>query len=705
MTKNQDLLDFNAKGPAPTLDEIFAGLTPDRKELRDYQETTRQAFLAWYTQKQQPEALIALATGLGKTLTASACVHSVISKYKGSKVLWVTHRDELVRQSCSSLEGYLGISVSVEKAERKAYGSNIAVASIQSLKGTRLTRFAKRFEPDLIIFDEAHHSLARGWMAVKMLFPKAKILNLTATPFRTDIGKRLELGKVLIEINTSQGIDMGFLVTPKPIGTLQLNLSGVGTRLGDYKQDTLEAVLLQTAVVDSCSRLLLTHGKGRRSIIFAASVTHGKALAAKCRQLGLSHVYEVYGDTPLDVRAQYYKAVRKYPSSLLINNLCLTEGFDLPELDLVANFRPTKSAALYIQMIGRGLRTAPGKTECLVIDAIDTAKKAEGKSTIPLPTDDDVRQASNFHGAPVSPLQVLLGWFYDQNEVSRHIEDPEFKCTRQMKHAGDIFKALFPSQTGWMPVQVSNMEKLQVALHRAATVEESFQALATLTGSRHVEAFIHVLMQQGWCYCPRNKIPSHESQVEEIAEAIEEANEEQDTFSVELLTNLDPKLKHFMLNVIGESTDLGKQAEAYYSTFTLAGKETVWYKPLRSPVQYHYLVTKDKALKRTYFWVRQPSGRIFCFSYRSLEGLRMQPYESDLCLYNKLPSFMRSTKWADVPMTEPQQVHVLKILKIKPRDLKNLKISKLSASALMSHHFYSEQLKRIPLLLAHYAKT
>ena len=95
------------------------------------------------------------------------------------------------------------------------------VASVQSLRGARLEKLAKEFCPDLAIFDEAHHALALTWMQVKQAFPKAKVLNLTATPFRTDIGNRLELGTVLLEKNTTDGIRMGVLVPPSRSASLR----------------------------------------------------------------------------------------------------------------------------------------------------------------------------------------------------------------------------------------------------------------------------------------------------------------------------------------------------------------------------------------------------------------------------------------------------------------------------------------------------
>ena len=121
-----------------------------------------------------------------------------------------------------------GSTCEIEKASQRFTGlAQIIVASVQTLRGKRLQKLAEEFQPDLLIFDEAHHALALTWMQVKQTFPKAKVLNLTATPFRSDIGNRLELGTVLLEKNTTDGIRMGVLVPPKPIGKMEIDLGTI----------------------------------------------------------------------------------------------------------------------------------------------------------------------------------------------------------------------------------------------------------------------------------------------------------------------------------------------------------------------------------------------------------------------------------------------------------------------------------------------
>ena len=277
-------------------------------DLYDYQKETLEKFKSWYTSKSSQEALIALATGLGKTITASACVAEIVSQ--GKAVLWITHRDELVSQSADTLMRYTGAYVGIEKAERRAaYSAKIVVASVQSLKGRRLANFSQYFTPSLIVFDEAHHSIARTWLAIKLMWPETKVLNLTATPYRQDIGRRLNLGEVLVEMNTSDGIKMGRLVPPKPVGSLGISLNGVKISMGDYETASLIPVLLQPEILAQSVKLIAEHAPGHRSIVFAANVEHGQILAESLRKSGFS-VAEIYADTPRGERASAYSGVK-----------------------------------------------------------------------------------------------------------------------------------------------------------------------------------------------------------------------------------------------------------------------------------------------------------------------------------------------------------------------------------------------------------
>ena len=292
-------------------------------EPRDYQLEGIEKFKVWW-QGPDMEALIALTMGMGKTITAALCVSQFLENIKPTgSILWLTHREELIKQSLEELELYTGLPCEIEKATQKYTGSaRIIVASVQTLRGKRLQNLHASFYPDLIICDEAHHALALTWMQIKQTFPKAKVLNLTATPFRSDIGNRLELGTVLLEKNTTDGIRMGILVPPKPVGKLEINLGTVKKRLGDYDVKSLAELLCKEEVLTGCLDLINQNCKNKKSILFAASVEHGKVISGKLREAGFK-VGEVYGETPTVERQQYYDGISQGSLDIIVNNLCL----------------------------------------------------------------------------------------------------------------------------------------------------------------------------------------------------------------------------------------------------------------------------------------------------------------------------------------------------------------------------------------------
>lgn len=324
------------------------------KILRDYQQAAHDAFVKWWRAPEM-EALVAATVGMGKTTIAAACVDTLLKVLNpSSRVLWLTHREELIEQSSAELQEYIGLPCGIEKAERYASGDErIVVASVQTLHAKRLSALAERFQPDLIVADEAHRSLAVSWMGVKQTFDKAKVLNLTATPYRADVGNRLDLGVVLAEHNTSDGIRRGILVPPKPVGKIELDLGDVKKRLGDYDVKTLSEFLCRTEIMDACMDIVKQHAHGKRSILFAASVEHGKMVSERLRAAGF-RVGEVYGTTPTEERESYYKAIKEGQLDVLTNNLCLDSKTEvltrdgwkcyntISKDDLVANWEDEK---------------------------------------------------------------------------------------------------------------------------------------------------------------------------------------------------------------------------------------------------------------------------------------------------------------------------------------------------------------------------
>lgn len=694
--ETQDLLDWGSKhNPNPAVLDLK--MKPQKEEviLYDYQEEALTKFIDWFRAGEQ-EALIALTVGLGKTITASACVSHALNL--GKKVLWLTHRDELITQSAADLERGTGEFCSIEKAERKAsQTAKIIVASIQSLKGVRLEKLATWFEPDLIVCDEAHHALAQTWMAVKTTFFDSKVLNLTATPYRSDVSTRLNLGTVLIEKNTTDGIKMGKLVPPKPVGKIEIDLGKVKKALGDYEVGALSKVLCKPQIIKAGIDLLLKHLPGRRGIVFAASVEHGTLLATALRDANIE-CGEVYGTTPTEERKRIFAKAKSTPNYLIINNLVLTEGFNLPALDLVAIFRPTKNAALYLQMLGRGLRVCKltNKKECLLIDVIDTAKRKTAEGGYILPSEEDKRKYSALTGRGESIGSTFFSWFFHKDNVVDVIKGEKTIPQCSHLHSGEQVYSLFFTKplTGWRTYQQKVIEKLAAIFENPGKDPEDPTDMARIFQAircGNVDSFVHLSAKSGWRYFPHQHFPENLKLLEEQEEALELKlgdTETEKAFNFQALISEDAELKNFIMDIFGDDVNLGDQAKKYYDLHRIDGVPIVWYRPFQiTNAEFNYIQPR-KGL----FWVRTEDATHYVFSAGGgfiTERPNFKMQLTDVPIYNQ------STQWANDPITEKQAIQVAKILKMDLEEVQEAHISRLSASAVMSSAWAKRYLAKI----------
>ncbi len=676
--------DIEAESPKPKRDIT----------LFDYQQETVCRFLDWYEQGPESEALIALTMGLGKTITAAACIRALLDKQSEHKILWLTHRDELLQQAKEEVEEYTGLKCEIEKAQKQAFGNApIIVASVHSVRGKRLERLCQLFDPDLIVCDEAHHSLAATWMQIKQAFFRAKILNLSATPYRSDVANRLDLGRVLMEKNTSDGIRMGRLVPPKPVGKVEIDLGKVKKRLGDYEIDSLSEMLCQPEVVAACTEVICQNATGHRSILFAVTVNHGRIMARGLRAKGF-RVGEVYGETPIPERRQYFKDIEQDRLDILVNNMVLTEGFNMPCLDVAIVLRPTKNAALYLQMVGRGLRkdpNNPAKTHCLIIDVLDTAKRKTGGNVIVLPSEDDRSRFSALHGKPSKLARVFLDWFFKVSDVERVVakEITIDQCAK-LQGAQELYDLLTPR---WYRTVKPSHQKLveEIAdIWTAGPETDGYDLLLPGFRCNNQEAFVKLMRQKGWAYFPHNALPKDEEEMEEAIAGMDSPAHTNYTLST--LISQDADLKNFLIDIFDSNVSLKEQAAKCYEMFEDCGHLLAWFKTIRDyGVRFHFIQFKDPNGEGIIL-IRTGAGRILRFLVQNYKPVPDSTYKFNI---EEIPPFVRSTSWAEKEMSENQAPAVAKILEVTPEELRRIKVSKLAASALMSNHWNRCQLKRI----------
>ncbi|MCG3760787.1 DEAD/DEAH box helicase [Vibrio cincinnatiensis] len=351
--------------------------------LRPYQTDSVKAVIHYFRHHSTP-AVIVLPTGAGKSL-----VIAELARLAKGRVLVLAHVKELVEQNHAKYEGY-GLTGGVYSAGlgRKDTEHSVVFASVQSV-ARNLTDFTDQFS--LLVIDECHRvpddknsSYQKVIAHLLSLNPGMKVLGLTATPYRLGMGwiyqyhtrglVRSEEPRFfqdcIFELPIHYLLDEGFLTPARLIDApvLSYDFSQIKpTSTGRYKESELDLVIEQSKratpqIIEQVIRL----AKGKRGVmIFAATVRHAQEILSL---LPSEQAAIVIGETPSHERDLIIQRFKQQEILFLVNVSVLTTGFDAPHVDLIAILRPTESVSLYQQIIGRGLRLSPGKTECLILD-------------------------------------------------------------------------------------------------------------------------------------------------------------------------------------------------------------------------------------------------------------------------------------------------------------------------------------------------
>jgi DNA repair protein RadD len=348
-------------------------------QLRDYQQAAIDALYGYFAARDG-NPLIILPTGAGKSVVIAAFVHGVFDRWPGQRVLVLTHVKELIEQNHERMVGYwpqAPAGIYSASLNRRDVFDPIIFAGIQSVyrKAQALGHF------DLVLVDECHligHSadgMYRRFLDdLRRINPALKVIGLTATAFRTgtgDItyGEQRIFTDVAYELPIQALLERGHLAPLVSKRTAaEIDLSNVHVRQGEFIAAELEAAIDQDEITRAAVAEIIRYGQARRSwLVFCSGVRHALHVQAELQRCGIPAGC-VTGDTP---RAERERIIEHYRSGALraiTNANVLTTGFDAPQTDLIGFLRPTCSPGLYVQMAGRGMRTAPGKRDCLVLD-------------------------------------------------------------------------------------------------------------------------------------------------------------------------------------------------------------------------------------------------------------------------------------------------------------------------------------------------
>ncbi len=306
--------------------------------------------------------LICAPTGSGKTILAGSIIDSAVKR--GNRVLFLAHRAELIEQASGKLtENRIDHGVIKSGHWRDLPHLAVQVASVQTL-----SRRAEMPPADLVITDEAHHVAAGSYVKILERYPDAISLGLTATPYRTD-GKGLgDFYDDLIEVtDISSLIALGFLVEPITFAPSRPDLQGVHSIGGDYNRGELARKMDRPHLVGDLVRTWVRNAEDRTTVAFAVSVAHSEHIIKEFQIAGIAAAH-LDGETEEGKRADILAQLADGRLQLVSNMGILTEGWDLPRTGCIILARPTQSKGLYFQMVGRGLRSLRGKTDCIVLD-------------------------------------------------------------------------------------------------------------------------------------------------------------------------------------------------------------------------------------------------------------------------------------------------------------------------------------------------
>ena len=337
-------------------------------KLFDYQEDMKERIEK--ALRLHRSVMAQMPTGTGKTYLLTAAIDSFVEDNPNTKVWIVAHRKELVSQIEETIKKFYSYSSSKNKS---------LLVSVKAMSIQWLARHYNEIEeePGMIVIDEAHHALAKTYKEMWERFPKAKFLGLTATPCRLNGKGFTDLFDVLVQSwNIPEFISKGRLAT---YDFVSIKSDGVTQRLidslqkrgadGDYQNKEMDMLLNKRPSIERLYQSFEEYGKDRKGIVYAINISHAKKIMELYQEHGIKAV-AIDSKTPAMERQADIEAFKKGDIQVLVNVDIFSEGFDCPDVEFVQLARPTLSLAKYLQMVGRGLRVAKGKKNCVIIDNV-----------------------------------------------------------------------------------------------------------------------------------------------------------------------------------------------------------------------------------------------------------------------------------------------------------------------------------------------
>ena len=349
--------------------------------LRPYQQQAVNAVFEWFEgDGHSANPLIVLPTGTGKSIVLSDICRRSIAEYGEMKIVVITHVMELIKQNHDEMlalwpQAPIGIySAGIGRREHQAAITFCGIQSVYS----KAHLFQK---VDFVIVDEAHliprkvNTMYQKFLnSLRVANPNMKIIGLTATPYRMDTGM-LHTGEgalfddICYDYSVLDAIKEGYLCNIITKNTkLGLDTQAVHVRGGEFIASELQDAVDIDEINEAAVEEIIEWSEGRKSwLVFGSGVNHSQNLCNRLIAKGIN-ARCIFGDTPKDERTEIITAFKRGEIRALCSMGVLTTGFNAPNVDLIAVLRPTQSPGLYVQIIGRGMRNAPDKKDCIILD-------------------------------------------------------------------------------------------------------------------------------------------------------------------------------------------------------------------------------------------------------------------------------------------------------------------------------------------------
>lgn len=330
-------------------------------ELRPHQALALDDLRAAYREGRRAPVLV-MGTGGGKTATAAVIIRSAVAR--GKRVWFMAHLREILDTTSAKLDSE-GIAHGYIMAGRpESPDLPVHVVMVQ----TAVRRLDRLPRPDLIVIDECHLAVAATYRQVVAAVGRPVLLGLTATPVRLDGRGLVEMfDQLVMSCDTAQLQAEGLLVPIRYYAPSRPDLTGIRTVAGDYAQGDLAERMNRPSVTGDAVDHYRKLAHGRPCVVFCTNVRHAEDTAAAFRAAGYRAI-AISGESATDERTGALDRLRTGELDVVVNCQLWVAGVDCPAIGCVILLAPTKSVTKYLQSIGRGLRTAPGKQDLVVLD-------------------------------------------------------------------------------------------------------------------------------------------------------------------------------------------------------------------------------------------------------------------------------------------------------------------------------------------------